>query len=617
MKDIRAFVVGVARYGLAWDAPSAAQNAYAIARLLRAAGVPGSKIHAFIDEEDLSVSQRRKLDTRGIKIRPTLAAEIDNFWRVELRQALSAQDKLLTYWSGHGVTDDHEDRLLFCRDYSTLTNNRLFNASEFLAYLKADGYAHCKHQMFFADVCGSYSGVSTNPTRSRPDASTMREIDQLAVYGSPDGAYANSKNYGAFTSLLIAVSRQFRPVWPNSDDFVARLSVAAEKWGQQALRPFWIQWRSKQQNVGEHLVGRNNGYGKAIAKLLGPYPISPDDLIRSYQKTVRNLRVQPLLQSQALPRIIDALSSIEDSDVSGAPSAIVQFLMRLEADRRTDVPCKADIRAWLGDNCTKLTLTQIGESIAAEIRILHLVIDVSNDRYGTPMQAVADLLRADGWPVAGFDRQLLNAMTDEQLLKWVATLVEKTLDLDPSARPEVHVFVDPPLLHLPFHKIEVNSFELGQQFDCILHYRSRAQDKIITQPENWAAWATSLRAAVLRDAQLLDVHPEPAPLPAGYGICLTSFSHGPKTKSAAQVKRLTQLLMMGAPYVCWPTENRTPIGQIRQTLCKLINGADNFEKIPEEIRKHRLKFEGLVNEVSILWDDPLKRLLPQSKGVAG
>ncbi|TBA29364.1 VMAP-C domain-containing protein [Rhizobium ruizarguesonis] len=611
MNNITAFIVGVARYAAGWQSTdSAARNAYVMIKLALRAGVPASQIYAFVDEEGLSPAQKRSLLKRAIVCRAPLASSIDEFWRSELPGKKKERGKLFCFWSGHGMTDASSRRLLFCRDYSLSTPNRVFNTNEFLAHLKSKSYP--LDQMFFADVCGSYIDVLTVPTDSRPDIASLRDGDRTAVFASPEGAYATSKEYGEFTRMLITVSKTFKE-WPTSSDFLDALDHAAKNWTQ---KPFWLASSGRNRQIEEHRVGKSTGFGKALSRILAPFEVAGATLKRPFHKTVQNLQVKLAVRSFTLVEIVEALATVPDGDDSGVPLAVLQFVKRLSMDGSLNEACRDVLETWLADNATNQQRSEIDALIQTEDRYVYLTVDISHDQSsGVARTAVADLLDGNGWPIEAFHQERLDVTDESRLPAWIAGLVDAALRLDEIAIPEVHIFVDPPLLYLPFHESKLEmAFDtpLSQSFNCILHFRSRAQGKAGAQIKKWKDWAAKL-ANHKDPLDLLKIAGPPTAFPPGEGICVTDFAHGPKTQTIEQTRQLTKLLLHGAPYICWSLEDRaTSEFLLGEGLRRLLDDRIELAKLPEAIR---LGCHASANDLSILWDDPVKSLFIQTSGV--
>lgn len=253
MNAVRAFIVGIARYGERWDADSASRNAAAVALSLRTHGVPADRIHLFLDMPALSPAEQQALADHGLNPNAPTHPAIETFWRSELPRLADAGDRLLTYWSGHGAARG-QDRIFFCGDYTVTVPTRVFSANEFLSHLRSDTFAKFERQLMFADVCGTYSRLDLVPTNSHP--SVEREVDQLTVYASTDGAYANTKDYGAFTSVLLELLPSILQTSSSSDELLLSL---ASRFEELAQKPFWIQWRGPTRQVSERRLGVRKG----------------------------------------------------------------------------------------------------------------------------------------------------------------------------------------------------------------------------------------------------------------------------------------------------------------------------------------------------------------------
>ncbi|WSG95374.1 caspase family protein [Rhizobium johnstonii] len=613
MSDIRAFIVGVARYQLAWTADSAARNACALAVCLFDLGVASHRIHLFVDADALSEPELTQLSDRGIVLNSTVSSRVDDFWRTELLDLLGPQDRLLVYWSGHGITDNRQERLFFCSDYSERKPNGLFNSSQFLAHLKSDGFARCRQQLFLADVCGNYSDLPVAPATDFPP--NLNAVDQLTVYASKDGAYTSTREHGVFTSLIIRILESDAGVLNDSDTFINTLKELAQKMDQ---KPFWIRWRSGDKDEAQLLAGKVNDYVRDIRRLLAPHQVAGRPLLHPFQKTTRQLRLVPAEAPVELAGMLQCLASFDDDRDAGVPAPLLQFLTRLSEAKATEEACRRDINAWIKHNSTAQSQAEIATLLRNESKTLHLLIEAFADASGGFSRAEAELTEADGWPVTGFEKCRHSRDPQLPLEDWIAKLAAQATEIDDEALLEVHIFVDPPLLHVPFHKALLEKeTQIGERFDCYLHYRARVRNKAMAQPQFWKEWYAALRNTPPNQTELIEILSENAPLHSRQGLCFASFAHGPTTSTPAQTQRLARLLNLGAPYVFWRLDGAsTQSSSLKEALREVLKMSAVLEHVPSNIRKRRLDSCEVSADLAILWDDPSQHLLSEIHGVS-
>ena len=606
---VHAFIVGVARYGEPrWDADSAARNATSLALMLNTLGVPAECIHLFVDLDVVGADEQRKLGALGVICKPTTRSVIEAFWRKELPSLARAGGKLIVFWSGHGAARGDE-RLFFCGDYEQAVPSCVFNANEFLAHLRSDPYNLFLQQMFFADVCGTYSKLPMEPTRTQP--STERPVDQLVVYASADGAYAKSRDYGEFTSVLLKLLPTFRNDWPSSDGFIERFERNIQ---EQSQKPFWIQWRGSHRQDDEHLVnGRDQA--KQVLGFLSEFPIAGALVEEPYRQTLRSWQAHPRRRPTSLHGMLEVLAGIDDEHTSHLSPALVEFLVRLA--REPGAAHGAAVRRWLNTQCEPQQLAEVQARITAVRSKALLVLDIGNNETGQATTCEARLLDPDGWPAGSFEVHKKSFASATEFAEWLADLVAESTGQAGISELEVHFLVEPPLFHIPFHKFAFGQGgSIGEQFVCVTHYRSRAHGRPEAQPANWKRWIEALENIPLSEAKLLEVSLGSS-LPADKGILYASFAHGPSARAPLQTQKLWKLLRLGAPYVCWLHGQLPDDGPgLKVVLEQLIAEAEAYSRVPMKVMEWRLRDCPVAGEIALLWDDPGQTLLPGMKGLS-
>jgi hypothetical protein len=176
---------------------------------------------------------------------------------------------------------------------------------------------------------------------------------------------------------------------------------------------------------------------------------------------------------------------------------------------------------------------------------------------------------------------------------------------------EIHFFVEPPLFDLPFNRIErrPGGDLLGGEAVVLLNYR---------RPPNflefWRDYAESLRCCEIDDVKLIEISVDTNRRTQALrdkGLCYTSFVFNRdakhRTLPTEEQKIMLQVLKSGAPYICWlqraPSENNWHRG-LETSLRGLLRQQQSLVDFPKAIFHERIKGDVLINNASLLWDDP-------------
>lgn len=253
MNSVFAFIVGIEKYDQPrWDVVGPCASALAIAKWILSAGVPAQNVFLFLElAQDLD-ELILQLKAKQVRIRSAKLDDIDTFWRGQLSNERPANSRLFIYWSGHGFAENDGSRIFICRDYTDAKlRNRVFNASNFLRYLRSDDFQCFSEQIFLADVCGIYSGLEFSADKN-PPKKLVKTARQVAWFATPEGQYAKGgEGRGVFSDVVLNVLRQSKD-WPKPDLFSKALREAFQNVGQT---PFRVSGHDGEGEWQDHLVG--------------------------------------------------------------------------------------------------------------------------------------------------------------------------------------------------------------------------------------------------------------------------------------------------------------------------------------------------------------------------
>jgi len=607
MNRVHAIVVGVSRYAVAgWSLSGPARNAGMIASMLLRMGLAPSRLHLFTTQEDMADEDIALIAARDVSCRPTTAEAIDTFWRTELATDAADGDALLFFWSGHGMTDLAEQRIFFCSDYRIDLPSRVFNASGFSRHLKAVPYSRFRDQLLLADACGSYASAPVVPATDAPQR--MQGARQLAIWASPDGAYAREEDgTGIFTGAATEVLSELglNP-WPDQQRFVDAIEVRTADWD---FAPTVLRWTgtsgSDQRRLGTD--DERAALTRSLLALLGTHPIAEAVTRRAFTHTIRHLGViaRP---SGSLPDAIAVLADLDDSWNQGAPFALTQFLMRIAADLDLAVAARGPLAQWTMQHSIVYVRNHVQEVLDAERQTMLLLVEVDTDSVSGALSGLtANLRYPDLSPVPGFGTRRRSAHDKATLDAGLCGFIETDIAEFAPQELEVHLILDPPAFAWPFHQAAlVGGNALGEDHVCIAHYRRRAKARTGALVDQWRNWANALPDPIDFNT-LLALPAAPNALPATQGIFYVDAALDAAATDPAAWKQLDRLLRLGAPYLCWPIVDPSGAPVFPDALRALIGPVESFEHIPARIHFERLRGCPDARRISVLWDPPAFR----------
>lgn len=601
VNDVRAIVVGVSRYLVeGWTQEGPARNAGLIATTLLSIGIPTDRLHLFATIEDMLPEHADALVAAGVIAGETDFVTIDDFWRSSLPNFSATGDKLVVFWSGHGVTDDQDHRIFVCSDYEKGRSNRVFDAIAFVRHLTTAPWNQFADQLIIADACGTYAPFGVDPAIGRPEG-RRSGTRQLAIWAVPDGAHATEEGgVGMFTGMIADVfdSTGLSP-WPDQQRFVTEVGTRTARWSGA---PTWI---------------RTDGTHAKFASYAGRTSVVPDLLsvlgsIRlahvapsAYERTARLLRLTPD-RLDTVPKMIEVLAELADGWNSDVPLGLAVFLLRIANDEVIRSSGEDGIiRRWLEQNVLASIMDEASAALDAERQTCLLLIDVEIGPAGELNKLTAHLRYPDLSPVPGFGERVETAGDWAGVSAAVNRMLTEAAKFGQS-ETEVHLLLEPPAFELPFQQIEMpDGTALGEEHVCVVHCRRRARTTGGAMLEQWKVWARAVPSPI--DLDQLHALPVPGGLISSTGGIYYSVDHiGQTPKRWLHVGRL---LKMGAPYFCWPVTGQVdalalaPAPALGDALREMIGNAQPTAGVPSLLRNERLRGCPIAREIAILWDD--------------
>lgn len=600
-----------------WDVESPVQNALGIVRWLRRIGVEPGHIHLFLSGPGDPGAEARAL---GVEVRPATLDSIDTFLRSELPNAPMGSS-LMFYWSGHGITDGHARRILFCSDYSSSLSNRAFNADLLFRQLRTDAFKSFDRLIALLDVCA----VKHEAKVQALDAATehKNDRDHLICFATPEGQYARANSgQGAFTYAALQALAAFDD-WPDPQDlFKERLSQLLV----QLNLPRFMLSMGGADGGEQALVGRApeeaNPALKALLELIAGSPVELAVVRRHYDATAQQLGNSELLKAQGLTGMVGELGKLTSTQPGKAPPGLVQFVLRLQQEEAL-----ADFAAqWLKAYALEMDVTTEQARISRENGRNLLVISLGADD-DEQLASVSFSLRsrrkvAGGAGAGGKGAALVQgrAYPARPVTTWKQleeAVLEVLRDLDGAGLAknlEVHVLAEPPLFGFPFHQLPSHNryLTLGKMFVVVVHHTPRVSDEDPPDLEVWRAQAEKLSQQTPAQLAWQELKLTGR---LGDDACLwflaSPLKRG-KLKSAVK-GRLWQLLTHGAPFIYWPHD---PLEcELGPDLLDMVRQLETLAELPERFRRKRVADDPVALRGSLLWDEPGLELFTVSKGV--
>lgn len=636
MNDSFAFIVGIEKYDQPkWDVDGPCANALAVAEWCAHGIMAPENIFVFLDRKAIGdkvaeySGKIAALKAKGVNVGETAQANvIDTFWRTALADARPAESRLLVFWSGHGYTENDGTRIFVCRDYTAAAlKNRVFNASNFLRYLRSGAFQCFSEQLFIADVCGTYTHGQLGFVADKGDPGTpVPATKQTACFATTEGGYAiGTDEGGEFSDVALAVLKKFN-VWPARDAFTEAMNAVAPQAGQT---PFTISLVDETGKTVERRVGTlspdTNALVQSVFALLSPLNLSTLVFRRHFLRTVNDLGTPKLAQAQGLSGMINGLASLRDSDgPETLPYGLVQFLVRIQQEDGFG----AVIGDWLDGHASQQMYDRnsVLEKVQVENAEKLLIIEVMNDKDGRICEFEPHLRTKN-----------LRLMKDERLAPekkingWddftlrIGALIQALRTPPDIGDFQVHFFVNAPLFDHEFHMIPTSPGQtLGEQHVVLLRERERGRFAPAFVRGAWQQYADELRSTELNQLKLV---PIPAPSAAGGGLpnekgfCYATFILQAPTSSQAasshEKQLLRSLIKLGIPYLYW-LHSIPPGGDpaaIEKTCKDWLQELRTLDEFPGAFTLQRIG-NAYARQASLLWDDPQFNPFPMP-GTAG
>jgi hypothetical protein len=615
MTEIVALIVGIEHYAEpGWDVPGPFRNAIRIAQHLIAIGANPHNIHLFANQskDNAGVHVNRAefdaLTDQGVDTHDNFTRDlIDTRFR-EL-SSLRGGFQLLFYWSGHGYVDNNGDRIFICPDYRPQSfANRVFNASRRFDWLHSDDFVGLSEQILVADVCAKHTtlAIENDQIGAVRRNATIR---QIGLFATPEGQYAYvDDGSGIFTDLVLGELAKFNG-WPDLKAFYDAVTTAARavKGSMFVISGFEQFGRLQETRVGS--VSEDESLIRSLYDTLETLPLGQADIRRHYVLTAANVGESALLKAQDTLGMLQELTQLHDGVLrNGRSAGLEQFLMRIARQPNTN----GIIQQWLAQN-PEPRLNSARESInrllTEEGRRKLLVVDLK-ERNGEPCEFDAFVCLSDQTRLPKACEQPQEARGWQEFCARLRAVLDdlKRSDVEPS---EIHFFVEPPLLDLPFNLIErqPGGDLLGHEAVVLLHCRRHRSFR-----KFWEDYANALRGCGVNEIRLIDIPLDPDRRSAALrdkGLCYASFVFSSPTGSRAvptdEQKIILQVLRSGVPYVCWlrcaPQAANWQLG-LEAQLGNMLRQQQSLGKLPEAILLERTRGDKVANDITMLWDDP-------------
>lgn len=594
---IRAVIVGIEQYKIDdMKVPAPAANAVAVAKWALAIGVPPNDIYFFATALDEGVTT--EIEKAGVEVRGTTLRDIDTVLREELPSAEDGS-ALLFYWSGHGMTDNKGQRLLFCSDYTQTLRDRVFNASLFFRKLRTDQYPGLRRMLALLDVCGTNSRLPVEPA--------SYEIDQVfprrhrIFFATPEGGFAiAATGQGAFTYCALKALDTFVG-FPDLETFKTRLD--AELNGSQLDR--FLLSVGTEEDEYERFVGiarrSDDQIADGLIGLVVELGISRSTLERHFLATARAMKNDRLLLAQGIAGMIRELNGVGDR-IPRATYAIVQFVLRLCGDPSA-AKHKSALKDWLLLYATEAVIGDAQHELAVERSRKLLIFDVQADPNGELRNLQPFLRNLDLTEVQGrvFDPIPVRSWDDTG--RAVLSVLEKLSAEQLANDLEVHFVLEPVAFDWPFHRLPglKQGYQLGEEHAVILHHGPRVKPTPTAAKRAWVERFNAISKLSVSELCWTPCRPGQS-LPRQPTLCLAATAIKPGPAGSPGKKVLNGLIQLGAPYLYWPHDDDEPDAE--QPLTELVRGLATLAEMPQAISQKRIADAGVVQSGSLLWDQP-------------
>jgi hypothetical protein len=195
-----AVVVGIESYaaGPQWTLSGPHSDAARFTRWLRARGVERSRIALFLAPGAAAVDDVPNRSAEQTPVFDCLTA---------LQQCVA--DPFIFFWSGHGVADSDDERLLFLAD-AKQGNYVNLDFTQLLGALRTNPYSALERQLFFVDACANYvydpAFIDALPRRTIPGQTRNARIQQVVAFAARPGQKARNdrdRQEGVFAAAIL------------------------------------------------------------------------------------------------------------------------------------------------------------------------------------------------------------------------------------------------------------------------------------------------------------------------------------------------------------------------------------------------------------------------------
>ena len=609
--SVRAIVVGIEKYDESgeWDVPSPCANAVAVAEWLAGHGVDPAEIFLFLaPAEGDRIAALRGL---GVKVHEADSRAIDDVLTGDLIHECKSGSRLFLYWSGHAVTDNRGQRILFCKDYNRRArDDRVVNANRLFRRINTLTYQCFDELIAMLDVCGTRHQTADAPVSPNNSDPGLQQYTPLNVYyAAPEGEYARADTgEGAFTYCLLRALRQFGryPEWgelkPQLDAELVRSELPAFS---VTIGPDGDDTRYFGKMGREKLAA-----AASVIELLRSLAVSKPVLRLHYSVTASTIGNLKMRGAQGLTDMARDLASLAD-DAGPVSHGLIQFLLRLSEEQELSEA----IETWIRKNVkNKSALKTERERLEGEKSRKYLIVRLNIDEQGRFVSWHPFLRNLDFSLVRDRSFEPVPFAAWDDFAAGLVDLLKKLKADELTSDLEIHFLVESPIYDRPLHLLPgpTPGSTLGKEYIVVVHDLDRVCTRMSTKKALWREKAAALYACAPADVEVLKLEAT-GRWRAGDGFWFAGFPL-PDGATAHEVKsRLRDLLNTGAPAVYW--SHRTCDMSIQEELKTILGGLNSIKKLPEAFYLERLGENELTVAGSLLLDDPSFDPFTSSKGV--
>lgn len=593
----RAVIVGIEQYkidDMRVSAPAA--NAVAVAKWALAIGVLPNNIYFFATALDAGATA--EIEKAGVQVRGTTLRDIDTVLREELPGAEDGS-ALLFYWSGHGMTDNKGQRLLFCSDYTEILRDRVFNASLFFRKLRTDRYPGLRRMLALLDVCGTNSKLPVEPASYDVDQVFPRH--HRIFFATPEGGFAiAATGQGAFTYCALKVMNTFFD-FPDLETFKRRLDTELDN---SQLDRFLLSIGTEKDEY-ERFVGiarrSDDQIADDLTELVMALGVSRSTLERHFLATARAMKNDRLLLAQGISGMIRELNGVGER-VPRATYAIVQFVLRLCGDP-SNAKHKSALKDWLSLHATEAVISDAKHELEVERSRKFLIFDVQADPNGDLKSLQPFLRNFDLTEVQGHVFDSIPVQSWDDTGRAVLSVLKKLSAHQLANDLEIHFVLEPIAFDWPFHRLPglKQDYQLGEEHAVVLHYGPRVKPTPTAARRAWVERFNAISKLSVSELCWTPCRPGQS-LPRQPILCLATAAIKSGPAGSPGKKALNSLIQLGAPYLYWPHDDNEPDAE--QPLTELVRGLATLAEVPQALSQKRIADAGVVQSGSLLWDQP-------------